>query len=127
VLTSVVDVFARAYRLRPRDEEMRAVVARLSWNTEFRRRWQLAMRPDSDPLFYDQVLRHPEWGRLHLHVWRTRVPFDERFTVVHFTPVNGQTSEALAGLVARASVDGAGRSDRRARARSDRGRPRVGR
>jgi transcriptional regulator with XRE-family HTH domain len=106
VLTSVVDVFARAYRLRPRDEEMQAVVARLSRNPEFARRWGAAMTPDSDPLFYDQVILHPELGRLHLHVWRTRVPFDERFTAVHFTPVDGQTSDALARLsLARRSID----------------------
>jgi hypothetical protein len=98
VLMSLVDVFARAYRLRPRDREMQAVVERLSRNPEFARRWRLAMQPDSDPLFYDQMLVHPELGQLHLHLWRTRVPFDERFTVVHFTPVDGQTSDALARL-----------------------------
>ena len=116
VLMSVVDVFARAYRLRPRDEEMQDVVARLSRNPEFAGRWRAAMRPDSDPLFYDQVVLHPELGRLHLHVWRTRVPFDERFTVVHFTPVDGQTSDALARVsqarVSTAPVDPVSRPGR---------------
>jgi phosphoribulokinase len=41
---------------------------------------------------FTYTMRHPRLGVLRFYAWRTRPTLDERFVVVHFTPVDGPTA-----------------------------------
>lgn len=101
VLNRIVALFWRVCRMRLQDAALQATVARLRQNPAFGERWEQLEVGAIDLLFIDHatyIIRHPEFGRLQLHSWRTRAASDERFIVTHFSPVDGATSHVLERL-----------------------------
>lgn len=108
VLMRNIALFWRAYCLRLNDPDLNRIVSGLKDNPDFLRRWKRIETGDIGLTFIDHasyVTRHPEFGRLHWHAWRTRAAVDERFIVCHFSPVDGATSRVLEGLVQAESRD----------------------
>jgi transcriptional regulator with XRE-family HTH domain len=101
VLLRNVALFWRAFRVRANDPEMKAALSRLSQNPDFCQLWDRVSHGENDLLYVDHAtytIHHPELGQLRLHCWRTRAAIDERFIVVHFSPVDAVTSRILTSL-----------------------------
>jgi hypothetical protein len=101
VVGRILSVFARVCAARPNDPELRAAVARLSLDPEFRSRWEVLDLDGDEHLLLDHfpyVITPPSLGALRFHCWRTRVATDERLLVVHFTPTDRHTSRMMARL-----------------------------
>jgi transcriptional regulator with XRE-family HTH domain len=91
-------LFRRAYRVRIYDPEMNRMLRRLKLNPDFLRLWNETPASDTGIVFIEhdtQVVSRPEWGRLQFQVWRTHPARDERFVVVHFTPLDNRTRAVL--------------------------------
>lgn len=101
VLYRNVALFWRAYRARAHDPDLNAALSRLQQNPHFCELWERISHGENDLLYVDHTtytIRHPTLGELRFHCWRTRAAIDERFIVVHYSPVDAPTSQILASL-----------------------------
>jgi transcriptional regulator with XRE-family HTH domain len=92
----------RVYRIRQHDPHLSRGVTLLKSNPELLGLWERVERGDADVLFLEQgtyALRHPKFGRLHFHSWRTHFAEDERFFVTHCTPMDSGTSRVFGRLL----------------------------
>jgi transcriptional regulator with XRE-family HTH domain len=104
LITRLVAIFWRAYRIRPHDPTLIRTLSRLKQNPDFCVIWHQVQRGERnvhDLEHTTQVAHNPQIGRLQFHVWRTHPAIDSRFVVVHFTPADSSTHEALRRLVER--------------------------
>jgi hypothetical protein len=87
--------------MRPHDHDMSACAVRFKQNPNFISYWERAECENTEALFIEHTtygIHHPKLGLLNLHAWRTHATMDERFLVVHFTPVDRATSSTLQRL-----------------------------
>ena len=101
LLIRIVALFWRAYRVRPQDAEMSCTLTRLKRYPVFLQLWQRIEAGETDVLYVEHAaytLRIPTLGRLRFNCWRTHCGIDERFMVVHHTPVDNDTILALERL-----------------------------
>jgi transcriptional regulator with XRE-family HTH domain len=90
----------RAFRVRQQDQEMNQALNRLKANPDFLKIWRQILRGPEEILIveHDTQAVWTELGRLEFHVWRTHAAADTRFVVVHFTPSDVPTIDALMSL-----------------------------
>ena len=95
-----VALFWRAFRVRQQDPEMNQALNRLKANPDFLEIWGQVLRGPEEILMieHDTQAVRTGLGRLEFHVWRTHAAVDTRFVVVHMTPANLPTIDALARL-----------------------------
>jgi transcriptional regulator with XRE-family HTH domain len=101
VFTRNVALFWRAYRTRPQDPEIGKILTCLKHYPIFLDVWQKIETGDIDTLLVEHglcAIRNPKLGLFRFHAWRTHVAVDERFIVIHATPVDTRTSRALERL-----------------------------
>ena len=93
-----VELLWRAFRIRQRDPQMNRCLNRLKTNPAFFKIWQECIFGPEETIMleHDTQAVRTDLGRLEFRVWRTHVTTDTRFVVVHFTPSNVGTIDALA-------------------------------
>jgi transcriptional regulator with XRE-family HTH domain len=103
LLTRIVALFWRAYQARPQDAGMNRTLSRLMQHPVFRQLWERISAGETDLVLLEHAaytVRVPTVGSFRINAWRTHCGLDERFLVVHHTPVDGDGVHALARLQA---------------------------
>jgi hypothetical protein len=93
--------FLRLSRVRPHDEDIKRTWRRLWQNPDFPK---YVARLEEEPTKLLSLchalygIRHPQFGHLRFHAFRTPLAIDERFFITHFVAANSVTSRVFGRL-----------------------------